>query len=204
MKERLIYLIRHAQPAGDGVPRFLGRADPPLSLEGRLMARRLGAYLGPVVEGAVYSSPLRRCLETARALDANCVPVPGLEEIDLGEWDGKARAEIQARYPEAYAHRGRDFAHFSPPRGESFSQVAQRAWRAMEEILVQSEGDMAVVAHAGVNRTLLCAVAGKPLQELMAFPQHYCGVSVLRASPTGLALEAVDQLLWLHPRGILK
>ena len=40
------------------------------------------------------------------------------------------------------------------------------------------------------------AAAGRPLQDLMTFPQRYCGVSTLRLTPDGLAVERVDELLW--------
>lgn len=196
MEDRRVYLIRHARPAGDGVPRFLGRTDPPLSPEGRIAARRLGRCLRALSPGAVYCSPLRRCVETARYLDANPIPVPGLEEIDMGAWDGLPRAEVRARFPDAYAARGRDFAHFAPPGGESFAQAAERARSALDRILAESRGNVAVVAHAGINRTLLCAAAGRPLSELMSFPQRYCGVSTLRVTADGPALEAVDELIW--------
>ena len=44
MTGRRVYLIRHARPAGDGVPRYLGRTDPALSAEGREEARLLGLW----------------------------------------------------------------------------------------------------------------------------------------------------------------
>lgn len=194
MRDRRLYLIRHAKPLGDGIPRFLGQGDPPLSPEGIADARRLGERLGLTPEIPVYCSPLRRCVETARRLSPAPIPVPALAEINMGTWEGRPRAEIRALFPEEYEARGRDFARFAPPGGESFAQVARRARNAVEELLRRTEGDLAVVAHAGVNRTLLCAAAGLPLGELMSIPQHYCGLSTLVLTPGGWRVEAVDAL----------
>ena len=195
MRERRLLLLRHAEPLGDGVPRFLGRGDPPLSPGGLAHARRLAERLELAPEMPVYCSPLRRCVETARCLSPAPVPVPGLEEIGMGTWEGRPRAEIRALFPEEYAARGRDFASFAPPGGESFAQVARRARAAVEDLLCRTEGDLVVVAHAGVNRTLLCTAAGLPLGELMTFPQHYCGLSTLVIAPGGCRVESVDRLL---------
>ena len=194
MRERRLYLIRHARPLGDGVPRFLGQGDPPLSPQGIADARRLGEHLGPAPEIPVFCSPLRRCVETARRLSPAPVPVPRLAEISMGTWEGRPRAEIRALFPEEYEARGRDFAHFTPPGGESFAQAARRAREAVEDLLRRTEGDLVVVAHAGVNRTLLCTAAGLPLGELMSIPQHYCGLSTLVIAPTGWRVETIDRL----------
>ncbi len=178
---RKIYLIRHGRPEGDGQSRYLGRTDVPLSAEGRGQAARLGEALQGANITAVYSSPLRRCMDTAACLGRPVTAVPGLAEIDLGTWEGRLKAEIKALYPEEYAARGRDLEHFAPPGGECFAQVAQRALAALRTILAESRGDIAVVAHAGVNRALLCRLTGRPLGELFDIPQSYCGVILLEA-----------------------
>ena len=196
MTVRYLYLIRHAQPEGDGVPRFLGQGNPPLSPRGRAEARRLGAYLRPFPPEAVYCSPLLRGVETARFLTPSPTPVPGLEEIDLGAWEGLPRAEVRARFPELYAARGRDNAHCAPPGGVRFTQAAARAWAALSALLASTRGDLAVVGHAGIHRTILCTALHRPLGTLLDIPQHYCGVSVLRVTEDGLEPETIDEILW--------
>jgi probable phosphoglycerate mutase len=59
-----VWLIRH----GDCYEDISVEHDPPLSDMGREQARRLGARLGRLPYDAVYSSPLRRALDTARAI----------------------------------------------------------------------------------------------------------------------------------------
>lgn len=200
MAMRRIFLVRHGTPDLPDTPVYLGRTDVPLSPEGHRQAGQLAAYLAGQ-SMTVYTSPLRRCLETACALGETPIPVPGLREIDMGAWELRPRAEIKAQFPALYEARGQDLAHFRPPMGESFAQCATRAWAAFRSILRESEGDVAIVAHAGVNRALLCWVTGRPIRELLAFPQSYCGVTTLRLGAGGLALEALDHCPWGGERG---
>ena len=85
--------------------RCLGRTDLPLGTLGRMQACLLGET---VHFGTVYSSPLKRAMETAAFLGDRVIPVPGLEEADCGEWDGLSFDEIQRRWPELYRRRGED------------------------------------------------------------------------------------------------
>ena len=166
----------------------------------------MSAWLSRTRKRAGSSTPLRcPCSEVSNPASSDGVSAapggtPRSVAASDGLWHtsdkGRPRAEIRALYPADYEARGRDFAHFAPPGGESFAQAARRARAALKGILEGSGGDVAVVAHAGVNRALLCAAAGRPLQDLMTFPQRYCGVSTLRLTPDGLAVERVDELLW--------
>src|SRR5215831_17550928 len=87
-----VYLIRHARPTVEGV--LLGQSDPPLSDTGRDDAR---VALGKLEVATVYSSPLRRALETASFIRANApvIVLGDLAEISLGVWDGKSWEEIE-------------------------------------------------------------------------------------------------------------
>ena len=82
-----LFLVRHAEPAITGV--ILGQLDPELSAAGRAHAATL---LTQVKLAAVYSSPLRRALETARLLarGARVEVLDDLREISYGDWDGRS------------------------------------------------------------------------------------------------------------------
>ncbi|MHC1751177.1 histidine phosphatase family protein [Humidesulfovibrio sp.] len=67
--------------------------------------------------------------------------------------------------------------------GESFRQVQERAWHALQSILAEHSGLLLVVAHAGVNRALICRLIGLPLQQLFLLGQDYCGLTVLECPP---------------------
>lgn len=189
---REVCLIRHARPETDGVRRFLGQVDPPLSAAGCAQAERLRARFEGTPFAAIYASDLARCAETAaivaagqgRAVLARC----DLREIDLGAWEGRAMADIARDFPDAYRARGRDLAGFVPPGGESFAQMADRAllaWRAILRETEGAEGAVLIVAHAGWNRALLCGLLGMPLQNLFMLAQDYGCVNRLSVAEDG-------------------
>ncbi len=173
----LIYLLRHGAVAQQSPRRFLGQSDVPLSPLGVAQARAMGRRLRSIRFAEVFSSPLSRAVHTARL--ASGLPeevirrVEAFREIDLGVWEGLSVAEVQARYPGAYEARGADLAHFRPPGGESFADVAARACPALLDIAGKASGPMLLVAHAGVNRVLLAAASGLPLQEIFTISQGY-------------------------------
>ena len=189
-----ILLFRHAPAdAPDGRSRCLGsRTDVSASAAGLAAAARCAGVLRDFEVRAVWSSPMRRCLETAAVLSAG-LPVlaaPGLTELDCGDWDGLTFEEIRARWPEHYARRGVAPA-LPPPGGEDPARAAARGLEALRAIAAQTEGNFAAVAHAGLNRALLCALQGRPMAEIRALPQPYLCRNILRFDGERFAVEAV-------------
>ncbi len=156
---RRIYLIRHGQPLlPGGEPHCLGTCLLYTSPIGRLQGCLLAAALGdrPLT---VFSSPLSRALETARFLDAGPIVLPGLREYATGDWDGLPFSEIRDRWPEIYEARGRDRS-VPIPNSEPFEAGQQRFADALQEALRQSDGDIALVTHAGVIQAFLSLLLG--------------------------------------------
>ena len=156
---RRVYLIRHGQPLlPDGGHVCLGTADPPLSPLGRLQACLVGEALRDR-ELTVFSSPLSRAYETARFLSPAPIVLPGLREYHTGDWDGLRFSEIRERWPALYAARGTD-PTIPIPNAEDYGAGQRRFLNAVMEALDQSEGEIAIVAHAGVMGALLSACLG--------------------------------------------
>lgn len=190
---RTLYLLRHGRPAGDGTSRCLGgRSDPPLSAEGAAACADLANALARLDIRAVGCSPLLRCRQTAELLFPGIQPalLPGLAELDCGDWDGLPFSEIRTRWPEHYARRGQDPA-LPPPGGETLDRAAARAGEALRTFLAATEGDVALVAHSGVNRALLCALTGTPYARYPEFPQPYLCINLLRWDGAVLTVDGV-------------
>ena len=159
---RTIYLIRHGKPEFPDERKYcIGRTDLPLSEEGRTQIRALGeTFAGRRIE-KIYTSPLKRCRESAAILQEvidRSIPievVDGLAEIDMGEWDGHSFDEIREQFPAEYVARGADMYDFRPPQGESFADCAGRARTTWNELRMKSRGDILVIGHAGWFRTLI-------------------------------------------------
>nr|WP_243545755.1 histidine phosphatase family protein [Pseudodesulfovibrio tunisiensis] len=119
----MIVLVRHGHALG-GKGHCIGRTDIPLSEQGREQARVLADSFGVADFQAVWSSPLSRAWDTAapvcERLGLACRKHEGLSEIDMGDWDGCAFADIRARHSAEYEARGQDFSGFRISGGESF------------------------------------------------------------------------------------
>ena len=62
---------------------------------------------------------------------------------------------------------------------------------ALQKLLEQTEGDFAVVAHAGINRLILCALQEQPLHKFLEIPQPYGCINILHADGDVLRVHAV-------------
>jgi 2,3-bisphosphoglycerate-dependent phosphoglycerate mutase len=179
-----VVLVRHAEPHESTEGRCYGRLDVPLSAGGRATAEAVAAALEPVALARVYSSPLRRALETATpiARTHGLVPIPheGLRELDFGELEGQRYEEIAARSSELFRAWMTAPASVRFPGGESFSDLRARALAAAEELRRRHRGDVfALVAHGGVTRTILADALGVPARALFRIEQSYGAVSVV-------------------------
>lgn len=193
-----LYLVRHGDSRQDQVKRYIGQIDLPLNAAGRTQIKALQRELAGIDFAHIYSSDLRRCLETAeiiaRPLGKSIRTVPGLREIALGEWEGQPMASIRERFPEEYQRRGRELVGFSPPGGESFRDLQERVVPAFLQIISRASGAVLLVAHAGVNRTILCHILGLPLDELFQVPQDFGCFNIIERRGEQLTVKTVNQM----------
>ena len=195
---RNIYLARHASVRHPGdVKRYIGQTDLPLSEEGVRQAETLAEKLRRSPLAAIFSSDLRRSSDTARIVGnlhgIETSATPNFREIALGEWEGLAFDDVRRRYPEEYEKRGRDIVHFRPPGGESFMDCACRVIPAFYDAIYSTRGDILIVAHAGVNRILLCQVLGKSMSELFDIEQDYCCLNRIGYGDFAFELESLNE-----------
>lgn len=175
----MIYLLRHGEIETGMVRRFVGQRDLPLTDLGERQAARWAEELAGIPFGRVMSSDLGRCRRFAE-LVAGRPPeeLTALREISLGAWEGLTAEEVRHRFPGQYEARGRDLAGFRPEGGESFRDLAGRAWPAIDA-LADEDRDVLVVAHAGVNRTVICRALDIPLDHLLRLGQDYGSLNLL-------------------------
>lgn len=179
----MIYLLRHGEIESDGAKRFIGRTDPPLNGPGRNQARFWRDAFSETAFAGIFCSDLLRSADTARIISENRIekpqPLADLREIDLGEWDGLAMAEVRELHPAAWRKRGEELAAFRPPGGESFGNLQARVLRVFDRIAEKNMGDVLIVAHAGVNRVLLCRVLSMDLAHLFRLGQDYACLNLI-------------------------
>ena len=148
-----VYLIRHGHPDIPLGERWcLGRTDLPLAPVGRMQAALL-PFDHELTGKPVFSSYLLRALETAYPLCSKPLVREGLEEQDLGEWDGLPFSEIMQRWPELYAAREKD-PDIWPESAETTETVRQRMRSAVLRCLEEAEGDLVIVSHKSAIASL--------------------------------------------------
>ena len=152
---RRIYFIRHARPDIPFGERWCvgSRTDIPLGTYGRIQASLLRSMPELLHLDAVFCSSLSRAGQTALAIASSPVITAGLEEQDMGEWDGLSFTEIKAHWPELYAVRERD-PYTLPDGSETFEHMADRFREAVRRCIDESSGDIAIVAHKSSISTI--------------------------------------------------
>jgi broad specificity phosphatase PhoE len=194
----LIYLLRHGEVEGATTRRFIGHLDVPLSPLGERQCAAQAARLKTAGLAAVFCSDLVRSRRSAEIISAphGLTPtvVPALREMAMGRWDGLTAEEIRAREPEAFAEWMARIGEFPFPGGESVPDLLARASVAFDTIVAAHAGQaIAIVAHGGTNRALLCRALGLPLGRLLAFGQDYGALSMLEMRAGECALRRLNE-----------
>jgi alpha-ribazole phosphatase len=183
-----LYLVRHGQVADGHTDRYHGNNDIGLSPNGVRQLEELAAQLTAVPLAGVYASNLSRALTGAAIISRgrNLAPqaVPEFREIHFGAWEGLSFTEIAARYPAELEARFRDLATFRIPGGESLLDLSSRVLPRLNDLINQHlEQAFIIVAHAGVNRVILSAALGLPLDRLFRLDQSYGCLNVIDYFP---------------------
>ena len=181
-----LLLIRHAESVGNRELRLQGRTDFPLTTRGRRQADELAASLAERQVIAVYSSPIRRTLDTAEAIAGRLgltVEVQAaLQEYDFGEMSGLTWREIQERRPQLIEQLLSDSADYPDYPGEEGREpFRQRVCGALWAIAERHTGKepVAVVTHAGPIAVFLLDVLQRGYHRPMPFTVDNASVTTV-------------------------
>lgn len=192
-----VILVRHGETEWNRTDRFRGRADMELNEAGHLQAQAIARRLTAFTVVAVYSSPLKRALDTARPIaklfGLEVVFLEGIIDIDYGQWQGLSPEEAQQQYPEAYG------AWLSEPRlaripgGETLEGVRERALAALQQTVQQHQGETVVlVSHKVVCKVLMCAVLGLDNSHFWQIEQDNGAIDLFQAWGKGFTVNLVN------------
>ncbi len=159
MKNYRLYLIRHGITSGNLEGKYIGTTDLPLCEEGESAISSLAALeVYPRVQ-KVYSSPLKRCLQTAEIIypDRLLKRIDNIAECDFGDYEGKTRQELAN--DKTYLEWLKGGYEAAPPNGESFGNFTLRCLDGLEDIfkdmMANEVTEAAVITHSGVIMNLL-------------------------------------------------
>jgi len=199
-----ILLVRHADATPDPGVAFESAAyrDLPLSTRGREQARALGARLAKSAIATIYSSPLRRTAETAKAISTSTRRAIAyderLREVEIGGLDeprhpAEFGAHLDRLAAMAIAHGGWS----QIPGTESSQSIRSRMREAIDEIVLEHPGKrIVVVSHAGSINAYLAEVLSMAADFF--FPAGNTSISIVRGSGSKRLLVSLNDLAHLH------
>ena len=157
MRGYRIYLIRHGRTEAND--KGIGKTDYSLSESGKKeLIEKLDEFEYPGVE-RVYSSPAKRCLETADILfeGRETIAVHDLRELDFGEFEGMSVEDLINR--EDYKEWLKGGFEKSAPGGESIADMVARVYSALDKIVLNMMSEdfesAAIVTHSGIISNML-------------------------------------------------
>lgn len=165
----IFYCVRHGQSAFNAEGRIQGQLDTPLSELGHAQSKAAATALAEEGIEAIYASPLRRAMDTARHLaDVLSLPIqtdPRLKEIHAGVFQGLVWDEITERYPNEAARWKSLEPDFRIPDGETRRELMTRGGQVFDAIRGNGHQRVAVVAHGGLLTAAFKQVLGVPAEE---------------------------------------
>ena len=182
-----IVLVRHGETEWNRAQRFQGQCDEDLNEKGRAQAEALALTLKEEPLQAIYSSPISRAIETAKAINRyHQAPIQqrdGLMEMNLGEFDGLYPQDLMDKQPGFLKKWFEDPATVRMPNGESLAEVQARAWLVVEEIVnTFPEGSILICGHNFVNMMILCKILGMDITHFRRLRQSLGALNIIERS----------------------
>jgi alpha-ribazole phosphatase/probable phosphoglycerate mutase len=200
-----IYLIRHGETEDSETRRYKGHIDVPLSEKGVEQMKKLSKFMNTEIFpnptshilNAIYCSSLSRAIKSAEIIaepyNLKPVVIEGLKERNFGIWEGMSFDEIAEKYPDEFQAWVSDPLRYSPMEGESTLEVRDRVLQAFNEIVEKHDGDnIAIVAHGGVNRIILCEILGMPLENIFRIEQDFAALNVIELHDTYPVVKLIN------------
>ena len=182
MAGKEIILVRHGETTENVKEIFRGRSDVELNETGKQQAELLSTYLGRLNTDVIYSSPLKRALQTAQIIarphGRPIQIVNGSIDFDYGEWEGLTRQQVQASYPELYLKWVNTPQLVKMPKGERLSQVRERMHHVIKKAIKYNRSIL--VSHRVPLKVLICALLELPNSHFWNIKMDLAGVTTFQ------------------------
>lgn len=152
----IIYLTRHGETEWNIEKRLQGRGDSPLTENGIQRAKELRDRIKNIDIDVIYSSPIKRALNTANILRGNknidIVTDDRLMEMCFGDYEGKKIDIIQKENPNwdiKLIMQGN--VEICAPNGENLKEVRERISKLMNKIIAENIGKSILIVTHGIT-----------------------------------------------------
>jgi broad specificity phosphatase PhoE len=177
-----LILARHGETLWNVEKIYRGRTDVNLDEVGIKQAELLGKYLSNYGLEAIYSSPLRRALDTANIIASyqkvGVQVAEGLIDFDYGEWQSLSEQDAQRLYPTLHDEWHNNPHKVRMPGGESLEDVRRRAIKVINDVIAKYQGSVVLVSHRVVNKVLICSLLGLDNSYFWNIKQDVGGITI--------------------------
>jgi len=196
-----LLLVRHAEVEIKYQGVFGGQIDMNLSERGHEQAKLLAKFLSARNFDAIYASPMKRVQQTfapsAKHHRVKQVILPGLREIDFGDWTGFGWDAVREKFgiePWEWLHK---IELGVVPNGESTVHFRKRVEPCLRRAIRENRGKtVAIFCHGGVIRMLLAILLDLPLPKTGAFDVEYTSVTQVALHPHMNEIELLNFTPW--------
>ena len=196
-----LVMIRHGATPSNKEHRYLGRTDEGLSMEGEQALQEVrNAY--PSID-YLFSSPMRRCTQTARILypKQEIFVIPEWMEMDFGDFEGKNYVELKEN---EYYQKWIDSNGTLPfPNGESREDFTERCKQGFYKMLSQLNSlhlinrtvKVGLVIHGGTIMSLLSTFCGGEYfdYQVVNSDGYICTLNEMQGYPQIVDVQKIGQ-----------
>ncbi|MBI2010166.1 MAG: histidine phosphatase family protein [Candidatus Chisholmbacteria bacterium] len=184
-KPTILHLIRHGESKANRHGIYQGQSyDVGLTAKGKRQSQSVAETLKVIHFKALYTSPLRRCVETAeiiaQATKGQLIHDPSLLEINHGTWEGKTTQEFNKKEQAMLREWRRNPVGVQMQGGENIAAVVRRC-RAFVKSL--SPGEYIVVTHDLVIRVIITLAIHHQMRFLWKYTLENCGITTVSFNP---------------------
>lgn len=193
-----VILVRHGETSWSKEDRYLGTSDISLNDLGVKQAKIAAQVLKRKDLNIVYSSMLKRAVDTAEIIAKECaVPLrkdARLNELSFGVWEGLTFAEIKERNPNVWRKWQELLETFSPPKGESIGELRDRVSSFFCPLINKlKDRTIVIVSHEGPIKIILLHALGAPLSSFWRFKQNLGAFSTVQYYHHGSLVTSLNE-----------
>lgn len=197
-----LILVRHGETELNRGKKFFGWTDPSLNERGKHQAFLAGKKMNKILEGKesvkVYSSPLKRALETCEGMGLESFSreiAQDLKEINFGIFEGLSYEEILEKYPHESKVAFTRWEDYNFQTGESPRELQERVVSFIERELDLKKTNV-IVSHWGVINSILSYFFSKDLEAYWKFSLKNGGIALIDFNEGYPVLEGFNIGAW--------
>uniref|UniRef100_A0A7S4UHH6 Fructose-2,6-bisphosphatase n=1 Tax=Paramoeba aestuarina TaxID=180227 RepID=A0A7S4UHH6_9EUKA len=203
-REMEVWLTRHGQSQYNTESKIGG--DSALTQRGEKFAVLLGPWANSHVE-MVWTSTLKRSIQTAEHVSLPTEQHKELDELDVGTMDGLSYDEVQEKHPKEFLDRKDNKYLYRYPQGESYKDVVDRLKPLINQMLnLKQVGRLLIVCHQAVLRCLYGIILQKKEEEIpfLDTHQHHVIGLTLKINNSDITAATTKTTMTTTNNGLLK